>query len=75
VLIRCSEYKPELERLAAEKQDKQEADKKASLERLMRDMKVSAAGAGGAPASKGERGDVVGGNPFRPHARNERQDR
>jgi hypothetical protein len=55
-----SDYKPELERLAKEREEKAEADKKSNLERAMRDMNVS--------GSKSK-------NPFGPHPRNDRQDR
>ncbi|OWZ47932.1 XPA-binding protein 1 [Cryptococcus neoformans c45] len=59
-----TDYKPELDRLAAERAAQTEADKKAQLERLMRDMSVSDTSRSG-----------PGGNPFGPHARNDREDR
>ncbi|KAE8538963.1 hypothetical protein D1P53_005332 [Cryptococcus gattii VGV] len=59
-----TDYKPELDRLAAERAAQTEADKKAQLERLMRDMSVSDSSRSG-----------PGGNPFGPHARNDREDR
>ncbi|KAK4686963.1 GPN-loop GTPase, partial [Tremellales sp. Uapishka_1] len=59
-----ADYRPELERLAKERKDKTEADKKSQLERLMKDMDVS-----------GSSQPPRGGNPFGPHARNEREDR
>ena len=55
------EYKPELERLAAERATKSEADKKDNLSRLLKDMNVGKGGGSG--------------NPFGPHPRNEREDR
>lgn len=57
-----SDYKPELDRLAKEKQDKVEADKRSNLERAMRDMNVS-----DLPARQR--------NPFGPFPRNDREDR
>lgn len=83
--VHCREYKPELERLAADRKDRAEGDKKASLERLMRDMNVDAGSSARRPAGPGRGargtgtrggGDGAGGaNPFGPHARNEREDR
>ncbi|KAK8861751.1 hypothetical protein IAR55_002574 [Kwoniella newhampshirensis] len=68
-----ADYKPELDRLAAERAAQTEADKKAQLERLMRDMNVSdTAGGGPSGSAAGRRG---GGNPFGPHPINEREDR
>ena len=58
-----SEYKPELARLAEQRKAKAESDKKAQLERLMRDMEVSESG-----PSRRE------GNPFGPHPRSDRED-
>ncbi|GFZ42356.1 Hydrolase acting on GTP to facilitate cellular and subcellular movement [Saitozyma sp. JCM 24511] len=80
-----TEYKPELERLAADRKDRAEGDKKASLERLMLDMNVDAGSSARRPAGpgRGARGTGTRGggdgageaNPFGPHARNEREDR
>ncbi|EIW68943.1 hypothetical protein TREMEDRAFT_62656 [Tremella mesenterica DSM 1558] len=53
------DYKPELDRLTAERAQQTEADKKDNLARLMKDMTVT-------PGQN---------NPFGPHARNEREDR
>ncbi|WWD16326.1 hypothetical protein CI109_100752 [Kwoniella shandongensis] len=68
-----ADYRPELDRLAAERAAQTEADKKAQLERLMRDMNVSdsATATGSRPSAGGRRGD----NPFGPHPINEREDR
>ncbi|WVQ83917.1 hypothetical protein IAT38_006061 [Cryptococcus sp. DSM 104549] len=62
-----ADYKPELDRLAAERAAQTEADKKSQLERLMRDMNVSSSSSSSRPRG----GD---GNPFGPHARNDRED-
>jgi hypothetical protein len=59
---RCSDYKPELDRLAEERKNKTEADKKAQLDRLMKDM------------SMGDKPDRKGENPFGPHPMHERVD-
>lgn len=56
------DYRPELERLRAEKEGKAEAAKQAHLDRLMKDMGV-----------EDKKGSSK--NPFGPHARNEREDR
>lgn len=56
-LIHLSDYKPELNRLAAERAAKQEADKKAQLERLMKDMKMSGEGNPFGPHGVNERQD------------------
>ena len=61
--IVISDYKPELARLAEERKAKAEADKKAQLDRLMRDMEVSDSG-----PSRTSR------NPFGPHPRSDRDD-
>ncbi|KAK6905402.1 XPA-binding protein 1 [Kwoniella mangroviensis CBS 10435] len=66
-----SDYKPELDRLASERAAKTEADKKAQLERLMKDMNVSDSSAG----SSRRRGGAGGDNPFGPYPVNEREDR
>ncbi|GMK59794.1 hypothetical protein CspeluHIS016_0900110 [Cutaneotrichosporon spelunceum] len=55
------DYRPELERLKAEKEEKAEAAKAAHMERLMRDMGIDSEAARKA-------------NPFGPHARNDRED-
>ncbi len=65
-----SDYKPELQRLAKERDDKAEADKKSNLERAMRDMNVGDRSGPSGSSRKG-RGD----NPFGPYPMNERQDR
>ena len=59
---RFSDYKPELDRLAEERKNKTEADKKAQLDRLMKDM------------SMGDKPDRKGENPFGPHPMHERVD-
>ena len=56
-----SDYKPELQRLAKEKETKAEAAKTANLERAMNDIRL------GEPSSKG--------NPFGPYPRSDREDR
>ncbi|KAL7423638.1 hypothetical protein Q5752_001219 [Cryptotrichosporon argae] len=58
-----ADYRPELQRLAAEKAAKADAEKQSSLDRLMKDMSVSQGG-----ASAGAGVGVGGGNPFGPHA-------
>ncbi|BEI79770.1 hypothetical protein CcaverHIS002_0102990 [Cutaneotrichosporon cavernicola] len=55
------DYRPELERLKAEKEEKASAAKAAHMERMMRDMGMDQAAARKA-------------NPFGPHARNDRED-
>ncbi|OCF45110.1 XPA-binding protein 1 [Kwoniella heveanensis CBS 569] len=70
-----TDYRPELERLAAEKAAQTEADKKAQLERLMRDMNMSEGGSGAGGPSRRRGGGAGGDNPFGPHPRNEREDR
>ncbi len=55
------DYRPELERLKADKEEKAEAAKAAHLERMMRDMGMDQA----APRKA---------NPFGPHPRNDRED-
>jgi GTPase SAR1 family protein len=55
------DYRPELERLKADKEEKAEAAKAAHLERMMRDMGMDQAAARKA-------------NPFGPHPRNDRED-
>ncbi|KAI9632834.1 aerobic respiration-related protein [Dioszegia hungarica] len=77
-----TDYKPELDRLAAERESKAADEKKKHLERLMKDMNMSdapGAGAGAAARSRGgqmgEKGKGRGDNPFGPYARNEREDR
>ncbi|WWC58294.1 uncharacterized protein I303_100834 [Kwoniella dejecticola CBS 10117] len=72
-----TDYKPELERLASERAAKTEADKKAQLERLMKDMNVSdsAASGSGSGSSSRRRGGAKGDNPFGPYPMNEREDR
>lgn len=69
------DYKPELDRLAGERKAKTEAEKKAQLDRLMKDMSVEDRGSTSA-ASSSRSGRRRGGNdnPFGPHARNERED-
>ncbi|WVW81982.1 hypothetical protein I302_103986 [Kwoniella bestiolae CBS 10118] len=67
------DYKPELDRLASERAAKTEADKKAQLERLMKDMNVSDQSAGGSSRRRG--GGGGGDNPFGPYPMNEREDR
>jgi hypothetical protein len=59
----CRDYKPELERLAKDREEKAEAAKKSNLERAMRDLNVE------------DRSTPRGDNPFGPYPRNERQDR
>ncbi|WVQ76664.1 hypothetical protein IAR50_006338 [Cryptococcus sp. DSM 104548] len=56
-----TDYKPELDRLAAERAAQSEAEKKIQLERLMKDMNVS-----DKPSSSS--------NPFGPFPRNDRED-
>jgi len=58
-----SDYKPELQRLAKEREQKVEADKKSNLERAMKDLNVE------------DRSSSKSGNPFGPYPRNDRQDR
>ncbi|WVQ93694.1 hypothetical protein IAU59_000770 [Kwoniella sp. CBS 9459] len=72
-----TDYRPELDRLAAEKAAQTEADKKAQLERLMRDMNMSegGSGSGGSSNSRHRGGGGRGDNPFGPYPRNEREDR
>lgn len=55
------DYRPELERLKADKEKKAEEAKAAHLERMMRDMGVDGA-------------KIKSSNPFGPHARNDRED-
>lgn len=55
-----SDYKPELDRRAEERKERSEADKKAQLDRLMKDMSMS-----DKPDKKGE-------NPFGPFPSQER---
>ncbi|WWC85970.1 uncharacterized protein L201_000840 [Kwoniella dendrophila CBS 6074] len=69
-----TDYKPELDRLAAERAAKTEADKKAQLERLMKDMSMSEGASG--PSNRRRGGAGKGGdNPFGPYPMNEREDR
>jgi len=58
-----SDYKPELQRLAKEREEKVEADKKSNLDRAMKDLNVE------------DRSSSKSGNPFGPYPRNDRQDR
>lgn len=51
-------------RLAKEREEKAEADKKSNLERALRDMNM---GDGAGPSKNG--------NPFGPYPRNDREDR
>ncbi|WVR03637.1 hypothetical protein IAU60_000631 [Kwoniella sp. DSM 27419] len=67
-----ADYRPELDRLAAERAAQTEADKKAQLERLMKDMNMSESGGPSRPRRAGPGG---GDNPFGPYPRNEREDR
>lgn len=53
------DYRPELERLKADKEAKAEAAKQGHLERMLKDMGVK---------------DAKGKNPFGPHVRNDRAD-
>lgn len=77
------DYKPELQRLAKERDDKRENEKQAQLARLMADMKTPSAGGSSGRASRergfsGPRGagvDPSTANPFGPHGINEREDR
>lgn len=62
VADRISDYKPELDRLAEERKNKSEADKKAQIDRLMKDMSMS------------DKPDRKGDNPFGPHPMHERVD-
>lgn len=70
-----TDYKPELERVRAEREAKAEAAKDANLERMLRDMGMSGGGksASSAPTtSAGE--DPTATNPFGPFPRNDRED-
>ena len=64
------EYRPEIDRLAAERKERVEKDKKEQMERLMRDMSMD-----GGKVEGRNRSEQGKGNPFGPHARNERHDR
>lgn len=59
---RCSDYRPELDKLVEERKAKSDADKKAQLDRLMKDMSMS------------EKPDKKGENPFGPFPSHDRVD-